>query len=56
MKLTATQQFTDKQGNAHKANETFEVQDQNEAQEYIRNGQAREQGAGTGTKEQQGTR
>lgn len=43
MKLTATQQFTDKQGNAHKANETFEVQDQNEAQEYIRNGQAREQ-------------
>lgn len=40
-KLVATQEFTDKQGRTHKANETFEVQNDQEAQEYISNGQAR---------------
>lgn len=42
MKLIASQQFTDKQGNTRKANESFEVRDNAEAQEYIRNGQARQ--------------
>lgn len=42
-KLTATQQFTDKQGVTHQANESFDVKDDQEAQEYIRKGQARQQ-------------
>ena len=40
-KLIATQEFTDKSGKVHKANETFEVRDDKEAQEYVDNGQAR---------------
>lgn len=44
MKLTATQQFADKQGVTHQKGESFEVQNDQEAQEYIRKGQAQEQG------------
>ena len=43
MRVVAVKQFTDKQGKSHQANETFEVNDQ-EAQELIKNGQAREAG------------
>ena len=41
MKLIAVQAFTDKQGNQHQANESFEVKNDSEAQEYIRSGQAK---------------
>ena len=43
MRLTATQQFTDKQGREHKEGESFEVRDNQEAQGYISAGQAREE-------------
>ena len=43
MKLTAVQKFTDKQGRSHEKNESFEVQNDQEAQEYIRQGQAKEE-------------
>lgn len=47
MKLIALQKFTDKSGKSREKNESFEVPDQQEAQELIRNGQAKEdQGAG----------
>ena len=41
MKLTAVQTFTDRSGQEHKQNESFECRDNQEAQEYIRNGQAK---------------
>lgn len=45
MRVVAIKQFTDKQGKSHQANETFEVSDQ-EGQELIKNGQAREAPSG----------
>ena len=41
-KLIATKQFTDKQGQQRQANESFEARNDQEAQEYIKNGQARQ--------------
>ena len=40
-KLVATREFTDKSGKTHKQDEAFEVKDDQEAQQYIDNGQAR---------------
>ena len=46
MKLTAKQQFTDKSGTARKVGDQFEVRDDQEAQQYIRSGQAEEDQSG----------
>ena len=43
MKLIALQKFTDKSGQSREKNESFEVANQQEAQEYIRGGQAKEE-------------
>ena len=43
MKLTATQQFVDKQGVTHQTGESFETSNDQDAQDYIRKGQAKEQ-------------
>jgi len=40
--LVATQDFTDKQGTKRRKDEQFQAQNDQEAQEYIRQGQARE--------------
>ena len=41
-KLVATQDFTDKQGTKRRKDEQFQAQNDQEAQEYIRQGQARD--------------
>jgi hypothetical protein len=43
MRLTATREFQDKQGVTHRQGESFECQDEQEAQDYIRRGQAKEE-------------
>ena len=42
MKLIAVQTFTDRQGNERQQNEQFDVRDEQEAQQYIRSGQAKQ--------------
>lgn len=43
MTLIATQKFTDKQGQTHEKDQRFNVASEQEAQELIRNGQARKE-------------
>ena len=43
MKLTVLREFTDRNGRVHSEGESIDVQNDQEAQEYIRAGQARQQ-------------